>query len=218
MHYIEGGWPGSNQKDIEFFARPRSCKFKHARLAAFGSTRRADMRRWRTTRRSRCCSRPARPSSPGRQDLHAARHRNPAHHAGGKPRHDPRHHRLSRSAGPRGHLSTREHTFDGYKLDPEYTTRRLSGRRRSRRRPISSSATPTAARCPAKSRRSRRALGAKVKNAPARHPHPRRLRTGRGQCAGGHRGRRGASPGHDQRLRRAHRQLQSHHQHRRTCS
>ena len=40
VHYIEGGWPGSNPKDIEFFERARSRKWKHARLAAFGSTRR----------------------------------------------------------------------------------------------------------------------------------------------------------------------------------
>jgi 2-isopropylmalate synthase len=40
IHYIEGGWPGSNPKDIEFFAEARHKKFKHARLAAFGSTRR----------------------------------------------------------------------------------------------------------------------------------------------------------------------------------
>jgi 2-isopropylmalate synthase len=40
VHYIEGGWPGSNPKDIEFFAEARRRKLKHARLAAFGSTRR----------------------------------------------------------------------------------------------------------------------------------------------------------------------------------
>ena len=40
IHYIEGGWPGSNPKDIEFFAEARRKKFKRARLAAFGSTRR----------------------------------------------------------------------------------------------------------------------------------------------------------------------------------
>jgi 2-isopropylmalate synthase len=39
VHYIEGGWPGSNPKDIEFFAQARKKKFKNARLAAFGSTR-----------------------------------------------------------------------------------------------------------------------------------------------------------------------------------
>ncbi len=38
--YIEGGWPGSNSKDAEFFARARHLELRHARLATFGSTRR----------------------------------------------------------------------------------------------------------------------------------------------------------------------------------
>ncbi len=37
--YVEGGWPGSNPKDAEFFAAARSMTFRTARLAAFGSTR-----------------------------------------------------------------------------------------------------------------------------------------------------------------------------------
>src|ERR1051326_2887896 len=37
--YIEGGWPGSNPKDAEFFVEARKRKFKTARIAAFGSTR-----------------------------------------------------------------------------------------------------------------------------------------------------------------------------------
>ncbi len=41
VHYIEGGWPGSNPKDAEFFARARSLALKNARMAAFGSTRHA---------------------------------------------------------------------------------------------------------------------------------------------------------------------------------
>jgi 2-isopropylmalate synthase len=41
VHYIEGGWPGSNPKDAEFFVRARALKLSHAKLAAFGSTRRA---------------------------------------------------------------------------------------------------------------------------------------------------------------------------------
>lgn len=40
--FIEGGWPGANPKDTEFFARAaKELDLKHARLAAFGSTRRA---------------------------------------------------------------------------------------------------------------------------------------------------------------------------------
>jgi 2-isopropylmalate synthase len=42
MHYIEGGWPGSNPKDAEFFSRAQGLKFKHAKLSAFGSTRKAN--------------------------------------------------------------------------------------------------------------------------------------------------------------------------------
>jgi 2-isopropylmalate synthase len=39
MDYIEGGWPGSNPKDMEFFERAQSeLHLKHARIAAFGST------------------------------------------------------------------------------------------------------------------------------------------------------------------------------------
>jgi 2-isopropylmalate synthase len=38
VHYIEGGWPGSNPKDEEFFLRARDMKFQHAKMAAFGST------------------------------------------------------------------------------------------------------------------------------------------------------------------------------------
>jgi 2-isopropylmalate synthase len=41
VHYIEGGWPGSNPKDAEFFVRAQSLRFENALLAAFGSTRRA---------------------------------------------------------------------------------------------------------------------------------------------------------------------------------
>ncbi len=44
VHYIEGGWPGSNPKDIHFFDRARKMRFVHARIAAFGSTRRANVK------------------------------------------------------------------------------------------------------------------------------------------------------------------------------
>jgi 2-isopropylmalate synthase len=41
VHYIEGGYPGSNPKDAEFFQRARELDLRHAKLVAFGSTRRA---------------------------------------------------------------------------------------------------------------------------------------------------------------------------------
>src|ERR1700749_3520458 len=41
IHFIEGGYPGSNPKDVEFFQRAKSLSLKHAKLTAFGMTRRA---------------------------------------------------------------------------------------------------------------------------------------------------------------------------------
>jgi 2-isopropylmalate synthase len=38
IHYIEGGWPGSNPKDMEFFQRAQNEDFSNARIVAFGST------------------------------------------------------------------------------------------------------------------------------------------------------------------------------------
>jgi 2-isopropylmalate synthase len=40
VHYIEGGWPGSNPKDMEFFAQARRRKWRNAKIAAFSMTRR----------------------------------------------------------------------------------------------------------------------------------------------------------------------------------
>ncbi len=39
IHYIEGGWPGSNPRDIEFFEKVREIKFQQTKVVAFGSTR-----------------------------------------------------------------------------------------------------------------------------------------------------------------------------------
>ncbi len=39
IHYIEGGWPGSNPKDMQFFDLAKRVKLKTSRLVAFGSTR-----------------------------------------------------------------------------------------------------------------------------------------------------------------------------------
>ncbi|MEZ4719341.1 MAG: citramalate synthase [Caldilineaceae bacterium] len=44
VDYIEGGWPGSNPKDMEFFERAqKELSLKHAKVTAFGSTCRADI-------------------------------------------------------------------------------------------------------------------------------------------------------------------------------
>ncbi|MEO0454245.1 MAG: citramalate synthase [Verrucomicrobiota bacterium] len=43
VHYIEGGWPGSNEKDIAFFEEAKKRTWKHAKITAFGSTRRPNV-------------------------------------------------------------------------------------------------------------------------------------------------------------------------------
>jgi 2-isopropylmalate synthase len=42
IDFVEGGWPGSNPKDTEFFAQARNLHLTHSTLVAFGSTRRSD--------------------------------------------------------------------------------------------------------------------------------------------------------------------------------
>src|SRR3989442_14683905 len=42
IHYIEGGWPGSNPKDAAFFEEAARRSWKHATITAFGMTRRAN--------------------------------------------------------------------------------------------------------------------------------------------------------------------------------
>jgi 2-isopropylmalate synthase len=44
FHYIEGGWPGSNPKDMRFFEMAKAVKFKNAKLTAFSSTRKPHVR------------------------------------------------------------------------------------------------------------------------------------------------------------------------------
>src|SRR5579885_3183941 len=43
IDYIEGGFPGSNPKDAEFFVRAHDLELRHARIVAFGGTRRAGL-------------------------------------------------------------------------------------------------------------------------------------------------------------------------------
>lgn len=44
IHYIEGGWPGSNPKDKEFFNQAKKLNLKNSTLVGFGSTRRANIK------------------------------------------------------------------------------------------------------------------------------------------------------------------------------
>lgn len=42
IHFIEGGWPGANPKDMSFFRKAKGLRLKNSALVAFGSTRRAN--------------------------------------------------------------------------------------------------------------------------------------------------------------------------------
>lgn len=44
IHYIEGGWPGSSPRDVEFFQKAKRLKFSTSQLTAFGSTHRASLK------------------------------------------------------------------------------------------------------------------------------------------------------------------------------
>ena len=85
VHYIEGGWPGSNPKDAAFFQRARQLKLQHAKIAAFGFT--AEERRPAGRRRQH--SDPAgcghARGHPGGQKLGSARHGGAARRPGRKP-------------------------------------------------------------------------------------------------------------------------------------
>ncbi len=43
VDFIEGGWPGSNPRDVAFFAEARSLSLRHAQITAFGETRRRNL-------------------------------------------------------------------------------------------------------------------------------------------------------------------------------
>ena len=43
IQFVEGGWPGSNPRDVEFFNEISKKKFKQTQIVAFGSTRRKNI-------------------------------------------------------------------------------------------------------------------------------------------------------------------------------
>ena len=107
VHYIEGGWPGSNPKDMEFFAQASRRKWKNAKIAAFSMTRRKGV----AVEKRRVDAADSRSENAGRhhrrQDVAAACHRGVARQAGRKPGDDRRHHPLSEGPRQNGHLRRR---------------------------------------------------------------------------------------------------------------
>ena len=205
VHYIEGGWPGSNPKDMRFFRRILDVPLKHARVAAFGATRRAGI---------------IAEADPSLQALVEAR--TPVATIFGKswPFHVT--HALQTTL-PENLLMiadsvaflTRhveevvydaEHFFDGWKRDREYALETLRA------------AEGAGARLPRPLRHERRhapvgggrdrARGAAARPDAARDPRPQRRRVRGRELAGGGAGGGRARPGDAQRLRGALRERQ----------
>ena len=206
VHYIEGGWPGSNPKDIEFFEQAKHRTFHRARLAAFGSTRRKDIAASDDDQVRLLID----ADTPVvtifgktwllhvREVLQTTPEENLAMIADTV--------RFLKAHG-KFVVYDAEHAFDGCKDDRAYALGHVAGRRarrRRRRRAVRHQRRIAACR----DRRDHRATRARSLRGRARHPHARRHRPRRRQRAGRDRRRRHARAGDDQRLRRAHRQLQ----------
>ena len=211
IDYIEGGWPGSNPKDVEFFREAKNLNLKHAKLAAFGSTRRADMA-VEDDPQVRLLLEAETPvvtifgKSWEMQVTEVLRTTVEENRAMIR---DTVAHLVKHG---REVVYDAEHFFDGYKDSPG--TRAGHARSRGRRRGL----MPRAVR----HQRRHAALRGHA-NLPGgegppprhalRHPHPQRLRTGRRQRHRRRQSRSHPDPGHHQRLWRTHRQLQPHLRH-----
>ena len=106
IHYVEGGWPGSNDKDREFFPEAKKLNWGPCKLAAFGSTRRAGVQA-STDPQVKLLLEAETPVVTifGKSWLlHVEK---VLHHSGGKCGHDPRYRRFSEKGRPGGHLRRR---------------------------------------------------------------------------------------------------------------
>ncbi len=190
VHYIEGGWPGSNPKDLRFFKRVQDAVFKSAKISAFGATRRPGVRPQEDAQPPG-----ARRGGPARrhhlrQGVGLPRDLRAGHHARREPGDD----RATRSriSSSTSRRSSTTPSTSSTATSATRTTR--CGRcwpRRPRAPTASCSATPTAGAC----RRKRPPSSSEVKRAvkggdAARHPRAQRHRVRGGDVAG--RGRRAA--------------------------
>ena len=132
MPYIEGGWPGSNPKDIEFFAAARTMTWRHGPPGGL----RLDPPPLEPAREGPQPPRAGRGRDAGRDDLRqelaAPRGRGARRHAGREPGHGRGVGRLRRRAGPRGGLRRRaflRRLRRRSRLRPGHAARRPAGRR-----------------------------------------------------------------------------------------
>jgi 2-isopropylmalate synthase len=130
IHYIEGGWPGSNPKDAEFFDRAKGIRLEQAIITAFGSTRRAGVAvesdpNIRALLEAETCAVTIFGKS---WDLHVSRVLGTTLEEN-----------LAMIADSVSYLKDRgqeviydaEHFFDGYKADPDYALRTLQAAERA---------------------------------------------------------------------------------------
>ena len=205
--YIEGGWPGANPKDTEFFRRATdelSFRNVHARGVRRDPSRRDGRRRRPARARASRLRRRCRDTR--RQEPRPARRPRAADHARGEPRDGPRHRDLPARGRPAG-LPRRRALLRRLPRQPGVRRRGPPGRRGGRGRggrPLRHQRRDAAAR--GGRRGGRRVRGRRHARRPGRHPLPQRHRLRCRQHPLGRRGRRDACPGDAQRLRRAHRQ------------
>ena len=210
--YIEGGWPGANPKDTEFFRRAaQELDLQHAKLAAFGSTRRAGVKAADDPQVAAL-----RDSGAGVVTLVAKSH--------------DRHVELAlrttleenlemvrdtvshlRAEGQQVFLDA-EHFFDGYRANRDYALEVL--------RTAAEAGAEVVALCDTNGGMlpdlglRRRARRHRDHRREGRHPRAQRQRLRGRQLAGRRRRRRDARAGLRQRLRRAHRQRRPDHRRR----
>ena len=124
IHYIEGGWPGSNPRDVQFFELARDVEFKQARLTSFGATRKPGIRPEEDANLKALLDSgtPAVAIFGKSWDLHVEKIMNNTH----SENLDMIHESVAylKSAG-REVIYDAEHFFDGYKTDPAYAVKTL---------------------------------------------------------------------------------------------
>ena len=126
VHFIEGGWPGANPKDIEFFARAATeLDLTTSTFVAFGSTRRPRGKVDEDQTLQHLLDASTERGVHRRQELRLPRHPGAADHARRGRGDDRRLGRVPAAATAGMVLVDMEHFFDGFKENPEFSFRAL---------------------------------------------------------------------------------------------
>ena len=206
IDYVEGGYPGANPTDTEFFAAATASS--RTTFTAFGMTRRPGRSASNDPGLAALLDAQGRRHLLRRQVLGLSRARRARDDARGKPRLDPR--QRARRARARAARCCSTASISSTATRPIPTTRSPAPRRPTRpARAGWCCATPMAARCRTRSRRSSPRSCKRSAGRPCRHPCPQRHRAGGRELARRGARRRAPDPGHAQRPRRALRQRQS---------